>query len=56
MSDASDEIWKGKFQFVPLNIGIVKTSFLRSTKAISHLSVHSNSTFPIKLYNGVNIF
>lgn len=54
--DASDEMWKGKFEFGPFNTGAVETNFLSSAKETSHLSFHLISTFPIKMYSGAIIF
>lgn len=56
VSDASDEIWKGRSQFGPHNTGAVDTSHLKFVKAVSHLSVHIKSTFPVKAYKGATIY
>ena len=55
MSEASDEIWNGKFQFGPLNTRAIETRFFRSLKAFSHLSVQIKLAFPVSAYKGAAI-
>lgn len=56
VSDASDEILNGKSQFGPHNTRAVDTSHFKSSKAMSHLSVHMKLIFPVNAYNGVAIW
>lgn len=55
ISDASDEIWNGKSQFGPHNTRAIDTSHFKSSKAVSHLSVHMKSIFLVNAYNGAAI-
>jgi len=56
VTDAYEDIWNDRFQFGPCNTGVVETNLFRSTKAMTYLSVHSNSTCLVNAYSGTAIF